>query len=532
MSLGLAVEYLESLPGHQPHVLTLPLSRGIRRTLPGPGSSVSAEELIISSVGSSLAVDFTIGHSCTISKCDAGVSTQLVAADSVAVDYIRGISDPSELPWGAITYQHPEAEKDAALFGAQLDYALQAYSLGDVKHAIGAMESAAPIAPSSLERVRLFALLGTISTSLLSGNIGQVQGLAFFHHAISLWEPARSRRRLTRTEFTNPVDRWLFDVFWQTFLYHQDAYPQWRGVFAYTARPTRTFRVGMRSDDAIAYTRIDVIPRSPEESIFSAERQRLREMLQRSGGDSGSLARSIRNYIGGSPDLARWVSTVLVYDPLLAASYFTAPILWETAVVEAVDLCDEPWRSQFRGLLSLVRELAPIYSTEGGVSLKAESLSQLSRLFSEYNFPRLARTFASVDLIAHEPKGTPLRRFAVEPSPPLPWWHRKYRDWFGAFAFETMSSIGECDSVGPLCGEFLERTAQAFELEGGSDRTFFAPGVALALGWSQLLGQPINQRWFAAYRDVTGMQGIVLPTIQPLPGDTKSGRSAIQGTSR
>lgn len=511
-SLGLRVESIESVRNHVSPALVIPLPTAIRRTVLGTGKSVAAEELIISYAGSGLAVDLT-RSSCPGKRCSVGVATRAVAANFVLVDYIRGVSDPSELPWSAVVYP-AERERDAALYGAQLDFALQAFTQGDIERAVGALESAAPLAPTDLERSRLSALIGGVSTAILSGNIGQIQGLAFLNHAIKLWNPARSGKRLTRAELDNPVDRWLFDVFWATFLYHQAEYPVWRRVFAYSSMPVRTFVTQTLPNHALMYKQFDTIPSTPEASLVSAEKQRLREMVEGAGTSTGGVAEAMSDYITGRPELARWTFTVLVSDPAVAQTSITAPLRWREAVDCSAALCAEPWRSQYRTFLLLVQDLRALTVRLENEKQGVQTLAQQSRIFSQQGFPLIAHTFSAM---AAESPATSIKQLAAEAAPPLPWWHRRYRDWFGTIAFTSQLSMDTCQVPGPKCRELLEQMARQCERDGGGKGNFFAPGVALAISWSQIVGQPIAGRWLDAFRDATGMQSAVWPQEQPLP---------------
>ena len=233
--LGDTVEFLDDTSQITPQTLAIPLSSAIRREVLGTDKQLHGDELIVPYAGMSLGVALTYS-SCPGEDCSIQVEVPLTASAFSLVDYVRSVSNPSDVPWAAVTYS-AGTERDAALYGAYLDFALQSFSHGDLGRAFGGMESAAPLAPTSLERSRSFALLGGMSGIILGGSIGETQSLAFFDRAMRTWVATHPARPISRKGLDNPVDLWLFDSFTRVFFRHQTEYPGWKIVLGYHEKP-------------------------------------------------------------------------------------------------------------------------------------------------------------------------------------------------------------------------------------------------------------------------------------------------------
>ena len=100
-------------------------------------------------------------------------------------------------------------------------------------------------------------------------------------------------------------------------------------------------------------------------------------------------------------------------------------------------------------------------------------------------------------------------------SPAVPWWDSRYLDWFSATAFASIISLQDCAKPSSKCGELLERNAENWERDDAGHGNLFAPGLALALTYSEITGDPISKHWMIAFHDATGMEAIVLPPSVP-----------------
>ncbi len=506
-SLGVNVELLENTSERVHQTITMPLSTAIRHTVRGTGEGLFAEELIVPYAGTRLAVGLQ-KSSCPGENCSVGIHLSVEAGSFALVDYIHSVGEPSDMPWTAVSYPTGR-ESDAALYGAQLDFSLESFSKGDVERAFGAMESTVSLAPTNLERSRTFALLGQMSAIVLGGNIGETQGLASFDRAMRVWVDTQSGRPLRRTELRSPVERWLFDSFWTVFFNHQAQYPSWRSVLGYDAKPAAKFATLNLPKDAIFFRRFEILPSTQAESLVSAERQHLHEIVQRA--EDGGISKALGSYISGQPDVARWVFTTLVSDPENNQEMLTSSRPWRDGLDYAARQCSEPWASRYLDLISAIQRLVN-YTTQLPQRTGSQAGEDLAMMFSESGFPLTSRMFSGM---AKGPEF--LAKTASDSSPAVPWWDRRYRDWYGTTAFTSVLMIESCLEPGPKCRELLEQIAMRCEPDDAGRGNLFAPGLALPLSLSQITNQPISSRWAKAFHDATGMEDVVYPEEQPLP---------------
>jgi hypothetical protein len=259
------------------------------------------------------------------------------------------------------------------------------------------------------------------------------------------------------------------------------------------------------------------------DSLWAAERQRLFSAVQQLFGDRRKLAETLRAFVGGSPETARWA-----FQTLLQRAHVPVAIQngrgraiplslsepWSDALDESASLCAEPWRTQNRVLLSRARALTAMY--EGLSDAKrtdnqtAENVVRpLIHEFSQFGFPKIALRLSTL-LAGVGSSANQREDIATELSPAAPWWSREYLDWFGAFLLR--GGISEsCKVPGPTCKEVPENVADHCMRDDQGRGRLFAPGLVIALILSAAFDQPIDESWTTAYRDATGSTGVVWP---------------------
>jgi hypothetical protein len=134
-------------------------------------------------------------------------------------------------------------------------------------------------------------------------------------------------------------------------------------------------------------------------------------------------------------------------------------------------------------------------------------------LLTDSGLPLTSRAYSAI--MASGPES--VHHVADEPSPPVPWWDRRYRDWFGVVALTSVFAFETCSERASKCSGLLEEIAVRCERDGGGRGNLFAPGLALSLALSHITGQPISGHWMASFRDATGANDVAEPEDQPLP---------------
>lgn len=298
--MGFGVELMERVSDYDPPVILMPLSGAVRYRKLGTGTPTFAEELITSYTGTGLSVEVYRWSTAPHTMVGVGVT----ASSFSLVDYVRSIDNSPDLPWNAVIYAR-ESEKRTAKYAAELDLALQAASSGDFQSAIGTLESAFQTAPSALERARLYTLLGSVSSAVIGGNIGDAQGLAFFNQAMRYWPRAALRNRLNRAQLDSPVDRWLFDRLKTAFFLRENEYPTWAKVVG-DSDPRLRLATAHKSGNLTSGWVLNYMPQTPTaaESLIGADKQRLIGLVKRSTGNPDRLSTELKEFVtGASPHL-------------------------------------------------------------------------------------------------------------------------------------------------------------------------------------------------------------------------------------
>jgi len=117
-------------------------------------------------------------------------------------------------PWQAVYTSKPSI--DDIRYAAILDDALTTASLESTGEAISKLDRASSLAPSEIEKARVYCLLGKLAECCLAGNIGVTQSLALYQNAYSIMRVEDNTRRkalFTRT----PVENWIYNVLMKRF---------------------------------------------------------------------------------------------------------------------------------------------------------------------------------------------------------------------------------------------------------------------------------------------------------------------------
>jgi hypothetical protein len=314
----------------------------------------------------------------------------------------------------------------------------------------------------------------------------------------------------------NPVDRWLFDSLKMELSGREHEYPTWSRVLG-DSDPHLKRRAEYHSGNFTGGWQFNQIPDTPVESLIDAERQRLIGIVTRSAGNPQKLSTELREFVSGRPNVARWgFSTLEGADE----NWLILEPPWSEALDDMAAMCAEPWRSRYQNHLSFRRNLSAflVTASQGNGD---HTIQMLSSLYTDLGFPATARSFTKQILAGSTLSAQSEKTFSAA-SPAVPWWNRKYLDWFGSIVTDAYSSSDNCANPGPRCRELLESLASRSERDDGGRGHLFAPGLATALMLSKALRQPIGDNWMVEYREATGVKQFVWPDEATLAYDPGS----------
>jgi hypothetical protein len=95
---------------------------------------------------------------------------------------------PFNVPWNSVAVQEIPT-KDELKYAACLDYSINSWIENDLFKMIGYLNDLTKITPTRIESERTYCLLGQMSKSILIGNVGEAQALAYYNKAYSLLGP-------------------------------------------------------------------------------------------------------------------------------------------------------------------------------------------------------------------------------------------------------------------------------------------------------------------------------------------------------
>lgn len=126
-------------------------------------------------------------------------------------------------PWQAVYTSKPSI--DDIRYAAILDDALTTSSLESTGEAISKLDRASSLAPSEIEKARVYCLLGKLAECCLVGNIGVTQSLALYQNAYSIMRVEDNTRR--KTLFTRtPVENWIYNVLMKRFTVYGELFKE------------------------------------------------------------------------------------------------------------------------------------------------------------------------------------------------------------------------------------------------------------------------------------------------------------------
>jgi len=511
--LGFGAEFLERLRSPESSAIVMPLSDAIRYRVLGAGTPDYAEELITSYTGPKMSVG-----AFPTPKPGLSVEVGVAFANFELVDYIRNVSGSPDRPWESVVYGK-EDERQAAVYAAKLDLALQVASRGDFQVAIGTLGSALNEAPTELEVARLYALQGFVSDAAVGGNVGVTQGLASFNQAMRHWPRAASGRHLFRSQLNDPIDRWLFDGLKVVFVERQDEYPTWSAILGNSELHAR-LRGSHRSGPIDRTWWFNQIPDTPVESLIYAERYRLIDTVRGCARDPVKLRAALKEFASDSPDRARWAFYVLLGAESQAMSTGIirparasppAPE-FRDALDELASMCPDPWKSRYRRLLSFWSAMTGDLATfaQNNDQQAIDTTVSIVKLIAGLGFPLTAQGVSNqIPKMegTSRPEESPesLSEASNTHGPAVPWWNRRYLDWFGRLVVGLWGE-GGCQLHSARCREALGALVSRCERDDQGKGRVFAPCLALVLIASRELSYPISGSWLTAYRDATGSE--------------------------
>lgn len=432
------------------------------------------------------------------------------------------IGSPSN-PWYAVPVG-AGGEPEAFRYACRLDLGLTAVSLGDYPLALALLDAGLH-APSAIERARALALMGKLTSIVLGGSIGELQGLSLYHDAYRIWAASLpGGPKPTKAE--SPVAEWLSEELEEEFTQFGTAYPEiarFLKLDRERIREAEDYRVQrnklrpMKKPDEAAkafgslkkFLQKDVSS-DKAEGWFDAEFERLARLGR------GALAAEAKLAASRGPDEARWFA-----ENSLALSGLTPDeqgAAYE-ATATAAGACAEPWRSQLLEYLRYQVDVTQVFPKSSGVtslaSGKALGLHQLEITVAsarKFNLHRVESLSQNIVTAARAESQESAKPVPFAPAPAASWWATDYIDWFLATAWNSLVGTlkDECNHQSSSCEEALMGMRPSLCYDGSNERRLFAPGLGFAL--MVLSGQrKIDPWWFHAFYFGVGVHVAAAP---------------------
>lgn len=126
-------------------------------------------------------------------------------------------------PWQAVYTSKPSI--DDIRYAAFLDDVLTTASWESTGEMISKLDRASSLAPSEIEKARVYCLLGQLAECCLDGNIGLTQSLALYQNSYSIMRVEDNTRR--KTLFTRtPVENWIYNVLMKRFTVYGELFKE------------------------------------------------------------------------------------------------------------------------------------------------------------------------------------------------------------------------------------------------------------------------------------------------------------------
>jgi hypothetical protein len=378
------------------------------------------------------------------------------------------------VPWESVDLNGSDITAVAS-YVAVLDQALEIAAEGKTGDAIATLEELLPSTHSQVEQCRLLILLGGLSETLVGGNLGQLQAIAYYQVSRQHCQPLLP---------DSPTGSEAFSV-WAA---AQHSYNRLARVIPSKSEPGDQPRG--------AGTAIDRshLPQPSPSSL--SEFLRLSSQLARSFDEKDGWVDGISGFeealgFASIDDFELAARELDSADPRAALLFyhFGTSRFWKEAQDDAAACrvtralgtvarkCPDRLRIPLLRSLRYQRELRHLMAAmeEGTEPTKEEVLRFLSHRqssFGGYSFPRHFAQLASV-LSAVEKGEEPTGR-ETTPAPDLPWWDSRWLDWFLESLWGKLLSMEE---GGFLLGTFSEKEVAFLIRDQAGKGRLFAPGL-------------------------------------------------------
>jgi hypothetical protein len=501
---GARLRRISAVPVGSRLFFRMPLINAIRKSAPS-ASSASAQTQEVQIMYHGLTTE--VGP-----KGDTNNAVFVLAIGMVHRLFLDVVGSPSN-PWYAIPVG-AGGEPEAFRYACRLDLGLTAVSLGDYPVALALLDDAGLHAPSAIERARTLVLMGRLTSIILNGSVGELQGLSLYYDAYRIWAASPSGSPKPDNA-EGPVAEWLSEELREEFAQFGTAYPEIarflkldreriRLAEGSRARDQRQVLRPMKKPDELAKA-FGSLKKSLQKEVgsdkaedwFGAEFERLARLGPKQLAAEAKLAAS------KGPDEARWFAEKSVALSSLTPDEQGASY---EATATAAGACNEPWRSQLLEYLQHNVDVTQVFPKSAAATSQASALAlglhQLdltvasARRFKLHRVESLFQDMVS-EARAGSQKSAKRSPFALAPA--ASWWTTDYIDWFLSTALNSIDALkDECDHQSISCEETLMKMRPWLCYDGSNERRLFAPGLGFAL--MSLGGQrKIDPWWFHAF---------------------------------
>jgi hypothetical protein len=480
------VVFLESRRFGSDNVMLIPLSAAVRHPIQGTSGVTSSVQFVLSYYGPSISIGFE--------EEELEITTAVIYLPLVDV-----VERASEQPWRGVIHSREQAV-EVAQYVAYLDVALSCASRGDFEHAIEGFDRGYKLAPTSREQARTLSLLSLTTFAVTGGNLGKLQSFSYYNAAIKRWSVSWKGQPVVNAALTDPVDLWLYGIFRSE--YYERQREKW-AHFLNLEDPTVTISARFQTGKEIrtAWRKFGTDP--PEQSAIDAEAQQLLALIG-GDGETGALARAVRERYGWSATTKRWLFEMLKEaqgPPVTPHDKVRLATKW------AIAQLDEPWRAQYEKYDRVEDLIAQWLQPSPGERTGEEVAAYFTRISEIIEFQRLGTTFRAFGSAA-------LKKAASETlklpnpgdAPKVAWWERSFQDWFAAKVASIWLDYAEnCHNKSSNCAATLRRWSDELVTDRTAEPHRFVPGIGFMIGLTRLARLDVPDDWVSLYRESLGM---------------------------
>jgi len=207
--------------------VVLPLRSKFEDWSPGPVPAHNIRELYLPGDVRGIAIQFKLkravldgAHGSMFYSTEEPLLRVGIAGAYTDLLTFRYLSSPGRPPWEAIPLSGG-ALNGHLRYSALLDSSLTLLAEGDPGKALFLLVEAAPSVSDHIEQARLFTLMGKLASSVITGNLGDVQQLLYFNKAFELiWYDLAQKPAIRLT----PVENWIYRELRSGYRYFGNAY--------------------------------------------------------------------------------------------------------------------------------------------------------------------------------------------------------------------------------------------------------------------------------------------------------------------